>query len=547
MAMIEEEAVPYLEKEKSFDSILFLSQETNDDALWAEYSYKKMKFSFNSGKYLESYKTGVEIITKYETQNEKIPDSIDKNEVLLYISRCCTNLDMYDEGVSYLKMIIQDSESKYIAEAYSQLGFIFMMMNQLEKAKEYHEQSLELLNTSNQLINKKANIYNNIAGYYYINQQTDSALYYLNKSLELYDSDEKNAPSKGFIYNNMAMIYQSMDEYTMAKNYYSLAIEIAKNEPYTYAGSVKNMASLLLEYGKLDEAEKYYLEALDAANKVNAMHIKDEVLIELSEIYYKKKQYQTAWEHLKEGVTLRDSVINKQNSERVFLLSQQLSNYKFIADNEALERNLQLARSSNEKNKIIIQFTVLLLIILIVVTLFLFKYFSRRSSERIKIESQRNEKEMKKKFDASLEEKSRKLASNALHLMNTDEIISHLERYVRQLGEQNISGDQKILIEKMENELASYNSAKGWDEFKFYFEEVHHSFYTKLNKANPNLTKMEQRLCALLVLNMNTKEIAQITNRSVRTIETLIYKLRKSLNIPSEEKTVNFLRKFLEE
>ncbi|MDR1739137.1 MAG: hypothetical protein LBR45_00060 [Bacteroidales bacterium] len=40
---------------------------------------------------------------------------------------------------------------------------------------------------------------------------------------------------------------------------------------------------------------------------------------------------------------------------------------------------------------------------------------------------------------------------------------------------------------------------------------------------------------------MSSKEIAQITNRSVRTIETAVYKIRKKLSIPTEMRLSEFL------
>lgn len=56
---------------------------------------------------------------------------------------------------------------------------------------------------------------------------------------------------------------------------------------------------------------------------------------------------------------------------------------------------------------------------------------------------------------------------------------------------------------------------------------------------------MEQRLCALLASNLTPKEIAEITNRSPRTIETMIYRIRKKLGLASDVKIPLYLQKFL--
>jgi DNA-binding CsgD family transcriptional regulator len=48
-----------------------------------------------------------------------------------------------------------------------------------------------------------------------------------------------------------------------------------------------------------------------------------------------------------------------------------------------------------------------------------------------------------------------------------------------------------------------------------------------LLKKYPNLSLTELKLCALLVLNISSKEIGELTSRSVRTIELTRYNIRK--------------------
>jgi len=49
------------------------------------------------------------------------------------------------------------------------------------------------------------------------------------------------------------------------------------------------------------------------------------------------------------------------------------------------------------------------------------------------------------------------------------------------------------------------------------------------------------RFCALLRLNMFTKDIAQLDNLSVRGVEAARYRIRKKLNIPEGTSLVDFL------
>lgn len=88
---------------------------------------------------------------------------------------------------------------------------------------------------------------------------------------------------------------------------------------------------------------------------------------------------------------------------------------------------------------------------------------------------------------------------------------------------------------------------RGWNDFKLYFEQIHPSVFSRLNKAYPKLTAGENRLCAFLIMNLTTKEISALTNRSVRTVETAKFRLRKKLDIPKDTNILAFLWQFTEE
>lgn len=68
-----------------------------------------------------------------------------------------------------------------------------------------------------------------------------------------------------------------------------------------------------------------------------------------------------------------------------------------------------------------------------------------------------------------------------------------------------------------------------------------------LLKKYPNLSLTELKICALLVLNISSKEIGELTSRSVRTIEFTRLSIRKKMNLPTDENLVKHLILFTEE
>ena len=59
-----------------------------------------------------------------------------------------------------------------------------------------------------------------------------------------------------------------------------------------------------------------------------------------------------------------------------------------------------------------------------------------------------------------------------------------------------------------------------------------------------DLTSGDLRFCALLRLNMPTKEIAKLLNISTRGVDAARYRLRKKFNLLPEESLTDFLINF---
>ena len=66
------------------------------------------------------------------------------------------------------------------------------------------------------------------------------------------------------------------------------------------------------------------------------------------------------------------------------------------------------------------------------------------------------------------------------------------------------------------------------------FQEIFPDFFKKLSDINPNLVLSEIEFCALLKLNLSTKDIARYRFIEPRTVQNKKYRIRKRLNIPND-------------
>jgi len=133
----------------------------------------------------------------------------------------------------------------------------------------------------------------------------------------------------------------------------------------------------------------------------------------------------------------------------------------------------------------------------------------------------------------------RELTTNALLLVETQEKFKKLVEELR-----NIIIPNKIEIEKVVSKYQSNSKDKFWQEFELRFEQVHQDFYKTISQSYPDISPSESKLCALLKLNMSTKEIVAITSSTENSVNVARSRIRTKLGLNRDENLVTFLNQF---
>ena len=87
------------------------------------------------------------------------------------------------------------------------------------------------------------------------------------------------------------------------------------------------------------------------------------------------------------------------------------------------------------------------------------------------------------------------------------------------------------------SELSSFKilTDDDWKNFKYLFEQVHQGFFFNLKNEIPGITNSEMRLSALIKLNLNSHEIAQMIGISSESVKKTRQRLRQKMELkPSE-------------
>ncbi len=138
-------------------------------------------------------------------------------------------------------------------------------------------------------------------------------------------------------------------------------------------------------------------------------------------------------------------------------------------------------------------------------------------------------------------QKNAELVTQTSFIIHKNELIEKIRSLIEDFYSKNKSAVLQQLIYKI-NSLLSNNldTEDDWKNFLIKFEEKHTDFFKKLKANYPSLTSTDLRLCACLKLNMETKDIASLMNLSVRAVENNRYRLRKKLELKTEQNLNEF-------
>ncbi len=147
------------------------------------------------------------------------------------------------------------------------------------------------------------------------------------------------------------------------------------------------------------------------------------------------------------------------------------------------------------------------------------------------------------KMQADLNHQAKELASATMHLVQKGEMLTKIKENLTEVNKIVADPNAKKQIKSMIRSIeADVNFDETWKNFEHQFDKVHVNFTQRLKEEYPSLTPNDIKLCTYLKLNLTSKEIATLTNISVRGVEISRYRLRKKLGLESHENLVEFIQ-----
>jgi DNA-binding CsgD family transcriptional regulator len=152
-------------------------------------------------------------------------------------------------------------------------------------------------------------------------------------------------------------------------------------------------------------------------------------------------------------------------------------------------------------------------------------------------EQQRRERE---RLEFELAAKQQELTAVALQIAKQNETLGKLTEQLRTLpaGGTEEKGKATSILREIDR-LRSNDS--DWKMFETQFDTIHTGFNAKLLEQYPSLTPKEVRICALMKLNLSSKDIANTLAISQRTVEVHRLQIRKKMKLRQTDSLANKL------
>ncbi|MBR5843901.1 MAG: tetratricopeptide repeat protein [Bacteroidaceae bacterium] len=465
-----------------------------------------------------------------------------------------TAIDYYHKALS----ITQELDSKgYIARIYNNIGVAYYKID-LDKSIEYILKSLEI----NKMLGDKKELYlnyNNLAAIHVELKLYDEALDYALMAMHMIDKNT-NPDKYYFMQCNIGSLYSQAGNYNLAISYIENCIDYFNNTN-NYAEQTRLSILLAEAYKKSGQTEKAK-KLIDLIEntlipRTNNAELESSVRTTLATFFEEDGQYHKAYKNLKIAQSLKDSLQKANDELKVSNLEKIYENEQKIRENTLTINELQLKKMASDRQISI--GLIALLILSIILIIFIIR--TRIKDNLIKTNAmlaeqekilQDKEKELQnikeQELKRTIDQKNRELSSYALSYTKDNEFLANLGEELKKLLLEIYPRDKehrehiRIIITQLKQHCTSDN----WQEFRYYFEQVHPSFYDRLDNISPGMTQRQKRLCAMLYIGLSTKEISSITFREVRSIESARNRLRKKLDITGEETIQEFLSRKLD-
>ncbi|MEH0152493.1 hypothetical protein V6R21_01160 [Limibacter armeniacum] len=333
---------------------------------------------------------------------------------------------------------------------------------------------------------------------------------------------------RGYIYLKTNLLTESLKYLDSAHQYFE-----KNNLPY-YVMTSLFLGDLYAKQANWRKASQFYFNSLQTieSTKIHS-DVKVEILKKLAHAYKKLGHVNEAFTYLDKSMAITDSLFNAKSAINNALFQIKNKYEETIKEKDKFIRNQNLTIERNDiiQSRFKVSIAFLLVGIFVIAVMVKMRYKLRKASmEKSQIKMQAHYD--REKADEIINIKSRELTANTLQMIEKDQTIDELMQKLKE-GSPASYKLMKVKVSKGNKDM--------WEQFNKRFTEVNADFYDKLREKHPDLTPTEQKHCALIKLNFDSKEMASLLHISLNSVHISRHRIRKKMGLERDVNLSNYI------
>lgn len=431
--------------------------------------------------------------------------------------------------ISYYKALefVRDDDTNRLSTIHQNIANLYIEMDQVDKAyhyiqesiryKPWQEMALDHLNTIGIIFRK------------YGDYEESEKVF---QKLIQVANEKKIDALLAQTYSNYANLKVNQKKYNEALEFFTKSDSICQSIQLSIGTffNIINRGSLYLNQKQFTESATYFEQAYSLFDNFQIPRVEVIILKGLYESYEGLNQKAIAFEYYKRYITQKEKLLG--DAPNTLIAEWKLSQSEYT--NKINEARLQALSKQQKLHQVIFGF-ILFTILLIV----LFMFMNQKKKKTIK---EQKLQQKQQEIAHQLEIKTKELLSESVKNLSIQNTKNNIHVELRAILNE-LPKTQSQKFDSLMRTLKVNTEQQFIDEFDSRLVGVYESFYQKIIEMAPSLTPNEIRICAMMKLNLSSKEMATLTNRTTGTIENIRSDIRKKLNVPNHINLQDYILK----
>ncbi|MDL5512272.1 transcriptional regulator [Arenibacter sp. M-2] len=478
-------------------------------------------------------------------------DVNDKDQEGLALINLCQGYlfnDFYDKALQYGLQSLEIRKGLNnlydLAFTLRTLGWLYFDIGYFDKALEYHTEALKI----HEKIGDRQRIaysYNSLGLIHERKGDCNLALSFFKTSLNL-KKEFNNKDRIAETMKNMGICYRKINEPDSAKTYLESSLDISTqiNDDQNKVHILNELAIVNLVLGNFDIC---YRQLKESKSIMAGIMDNKEWIVEndriMSDYFLSKQDYKEALNYYKKYSEGYSEIFSNNKSEKLTDMRIRYEDEKRLSEIKLLEQQRNLEA---QKRKSLVIGSLLLVIIAILIIASLWNNIKKKKaiyqqSQKLSLEKLKTQSLLQENLEHKLEFRMKELTNLALFISQRTSIYKDLTNSFKSLKSTDINQLKKDINALIKEYSFKFDINEDIQRFHTNVETLQSDFLFRIKEKYPHLTDKDIQLAVQVKLKLSSKEIANINNISLNSVEISRHRLRKKLNINKKDSLVSFL------